>query len=143
MSAEREIQNLMARYCMMLDAGDFDGLAELLSDCTLNLDGATASGREEIPQLARAALKVYDDGTLRTSHITSNILLEVDESAETARARSYYTIFQGLENFPLQVIATGRWTDRFERRDGQWRFVEREARIHTAGDVSHYIQMQG
>ncbi|MFI7074755.1 nuclear transport factor 2 family protein [Micromonospora sediminicola] len=143
MSAEGEIQNLMARYCLMLDEADFDGLAELLSDCTLRLNGATATGREEIPQLARAALKVHDDGTLLTSHITSNILIEADESAGTARARSYYTIFQGLEGFPLQVIATGRWTDRFERKSGQWRFIERDARIHTAGDVSHYIQTKG
>ncbi|MFI7282656.1 nuclear transport factor 2 family protein [Micromonospora chersina] len=143
MSAGREIENLMALYCMMLDEGDFDGLGELLSDCILDLDGATARGREEIPQLARAALRVYDDGSLRTSHITSNVRIEADESGGTARARSYYTIFQGLEDFPLQIIATGRWTDRFERRSGQWRFVERIARLHTAGDVSHYIKMPG
>lgn len=36
-----------------------------------------------------------------------------------------------LPALPLQLIVSGRYDDRFQRRDRQWRFVER--RVPTEG----------
>jgi SnoaL-like domain len=138
-TSERQIENLIATYSFLVDGGNFEQLGELLADCKLTLGGGPAvTGKEAIATLAKAALMVYEDGTPHTRHITTNLLIEVDESAGTARSQSYYTVLQSLEDFPLQPIATGSYHDRFERRDGIWRFAERSVQTRFAGDVSHH-----
>ncbi len=138
-SSERAIENLIARYAFLVDSGDFDGLGALLDTCNLTLGpGPAVRGRGAVAQLARTALMTYDDGTPRTRHITTNIMIEVDEAAGTARSQSYYTVFQSLPDFPLQPIATGNYTDRFERRGGTWSFAERSVQTRFEGDTSRH-----
>ena len=138
-SDERAIENLIARYSFLVDDGDFDGLGELLDACALTLGpGPAVSGRAAIARLARAALMTYDDGTPRTRHVTTNVLVEVDDSGMAARSQSYYTVLQSLPDFPLQPVATGTYRDRFEKRDGRWMFVERSVQTRFAGDTSRH-----
>ncbi|MEU5844915.1 nuclear transport factor 2 family protein [Saccharopolyspora shandongensis] len=80
------------------------------------------------------------DGTPRTQHVVSNIAIEVDEQAGAAVSRSYVTVLQALPDLPLQPIAAGRYHDRFECRDGRWRFAERRVRIRFVGDVSRHLR---
>ncbi|KOV92079.1 MULTISPECIES: nuclear transport factor 2 family protein [unclassified Streptomyces] len=139
-SSHRAIENLIARYAELVDDGDFAGLGALLADATFTGSGEPVSGRAAIEKMFHDTLIVYADGTPRTQHVTTNIALEVDEQAGTAKARSYVTVFQALPDLPLQPIAAGRYHDRFERRDGRWRFVERRARINLVGDVSRHLR---
>ena len=83
---------------------------------------------------------IYDDGTPRTKHVTTNLAIEVDEEAGTAFSRSYFTALQALPDLALQPTASGRYHDRFERRDGQWRFVERRVRTDLVGNVSRHLR---
>ena len=85
-------------------------------------------------------LIVYDDGTPRTKHVTTNVIIEADEEAGTAVSRAYFTVLQARPRLPLQPITSGRYSDRFERRDGQWRFAERRVRVDLVGDVSHHLR---
>jgi hypothetical protein len=138
-SSERTIQNLIARYSFLVDDGDFIGLGELLQACAFTLgSGPTVQGEEAIVQLARSALLTYEDGTPRTRHITTNILIEIDESAGSASSRSYYTVLQSLPDFLLQPIACGTYHDRFERHGQTWRFAERSVQMRFAGDTGHH-----
>jgi hypothetical protein len=138
-SDDRAIENLIARYSFLVDDGDFDGLGELLADCALTLGpGPAVRGREAVAALARAALMTYDDGTPRTRHVTTNVLIEIDDAGTGARSQSYYTVLQSLPDFPLQPIATGTYRDRFEKRDDRWRFVERSVQTRFAGDTSRH-----
>ncbi|MFF8910799.1 nuclear transport factor 2 family protein [Streptomyces olivaceoviridis] len=59
--------------------------------------------------------------------------------SSTATARSYLTIFQAVPELPLQPIAAGRYRDRFERRNGKWRFAERRITVHMIGNVGHHL----
>ena len=43
---------------------------------------------------------VYDDGTPRTKHVTTNLAIEVDEDEGTAVSRSYFTVLQALPTWP-------------------------------------------
>src|SRR3954451_21530458 len=90
--------------------------------------------------MLRDSLIVYEDGTPRTKHVTTNIAIEVDEEAGTAVARSYFTALQALPGLALQPIVSGRYRDRFERRDGEWCFVERRVRTDLVGDLSHHLR---
>jgi len=137
----RHIENLIAAYAELVDAGDFTGLGELLAECEFGGDRAGAvSGAEAIEKLFRAMVRVYDDGTPRTKHVTTNLHIEVDDEAGIARSRSYVTVFQALPDLPLQPIVAGRYRDRFECRNGVWRFVERRFTTDLVGDVSRHLR---
>src|ERR1700729_609330 len=136
----RAIENLIAAYAELVDAGDFAGLGALLAEATFTGGGGAISGQDAIEKMFRDMLIVYDDGTPRTKHVTTNIAIEVDEQAGTAVSRSYFTVLQTLPGPALQPIVSGRYHDRFEHRDGQWRFAERRVRVDLVGDVSRHLQ---
>jgi 3-phenylpropionate/cinnamic acid dioxygenase small subunit len=139
-SSYRKIANLIAAYAELVDDGDFPAVGLLLGDATFTGGSGSVSGRDAIERMLWDNVIVYDDGTPRTKHVTTNLAVEVDEKAGTAVSRSYFTALQALPNFPLQPIVSGRYHDRFERRDGQWRFVERRVRTDLVGDVSHHLR---
>src|SRR6266545_380396 len=80
------------------------------------------SGRDAITRLLQERVILYDDGTPRTKHVTTNVAIDIDEHAGVAVARSYFTALQALRDIALQPIVSGRYEDRFERHDGEWRF---------------------
>jgi len=139
--AERSIESLIYSYAAFVDAGDLDGVSALLADATIGIDGVTAGlrGREKIFELLRSTIRMHEDGTPRTKHVTTNVLIEVDDVAGTAVARSYFTVLQAAEGLGLQTIVAGRYRDRFERHDGEWRFAERRFTTDLIGDVSRHL----
>jgi 3-phenylpropionate/cinnamic acid dioxygenase small subunit len=139
----RRIENLIASYAFLVDDGEFAALGELLAEADFSLNGGPAvHGRDAIERLAHDTLQTYDDGTPRTRHVTTNLIIEVDRQAGTATSRSYFTVFQSLPGFPLQAIASGRYQDRFQRQDGRWHFTERRVSTSFTGDVSHHVRPQ-
>ena len=143
LSSYRAIENLIATYAELVDDGDFAGVGILLADATFTGSAGSVSGRDAIETMLRDTLIVYDDGTPRTKHVTTNVAIEVDESAGTAVSRSYFTALQALPDLTLQPIVSGRYHDRFERCEGRWRFVERHVRTDLLGDVSHHLRDSG
>ena len=139
-SSYRAIESLIATYAELVDDGDFAGVADLLAEATFTGGIGSVSGREAIEKMLRDNVIVYDDGTPRTKHVTTNLAIEVEEDAGTAVSRSYFTALQALPDMALQPIVSGRYHDRFARRDGQWRFVERRVRTDLVGDVSRHMR---
>ncbi|MGX7676910.1 nuclear transport factor 2 family protein [Plantactinospora sp. DSM 117369] len=90
--SHRAIENLIFTYAELVDTGDFAGLADLLADASFTLgSGETMDGRDAVERLAHDTLRLYDDGTPRTRHVTTNVIVDVDEAAGTAESRSYFT----------------------------------------------------
>jgi hypothetical protein len=140
-SASRLIENLIATYAFLVDDGEFAKLGGLLADADFSLNGGPAvHGQAAIERLARETLLTYDDGTPKTRHVTTNIIIEVDEREGTATSSSYFTVFQSLPGFPLQAIASGRYRDRFQEQNGRWRFTHRLVTTGFTGDVSHHVR---
>ena len=139
-SSHRAIENLISTYAELVDDGDFAGVGHLLADATFIARNVPITGRDAIEAMLRDSVVLYEDGTPRTKHLVTNIIVEVDEEAGTAGARSYVTALQALPDLPLQPIVSGRYHDRFERRDGRWRFVERRVHIDLVGDVSCHLR---
>ncbi|MCI2423013.1 nuclear transport factor 2 family protein [Saccharopolyspora sp. K220] len=140
-ASSRAIENLIARYAELVDDGDFAGVGSLLADATYRGSGAPLVGREAIEKWFRDTLIVYSDGTPRTQHVTTNIIVERDERApDTAFARSYVTVLQALPGQSPKIIAAGRYRDRFERHDAAWRFAERRVDIRLVGDLSDHLR---
>jgi 3-phenylpropionate/cinnamic acid dioxygenase small subunit len=135
------IEALLYTYAECIDAGDFEGVGALFADGRITAAGApgATSGRDAVRALYTATVRVYADGTPRTRHVTSNVVIEIDEPAAVARACSYFTVLQQVDDFPLQPIVTGRYRDRFARVDGRWHFAERHMTIDLVGDVSRHL----
>ena len=84
------------------------------------------TGQEAIRSLYVSTTRIHPDGTPGTKHVTTNLILDIDDDRGTASARSYWTVLQAVPGLPLQPILAGRYHDRFERAPGAgWRFVER------------------
>jgi 3-phenylpropionate/cinnamic acid dioxygenase small subunit len=141
LSSYRAIENLITTYAELVDEGDFAGVGTLLADAVFTGGAGSFRGGEAIEKMLRDNVIVYDDGTPRTKHVTTNIAIEVDEVGGTAKSRSYFTAFQALPELALQPIVSGRYHDRFERRDGQWHFAERHVRTELVGDVSRHLRL--
>jgi 3-phenylpropionate/cinnamic acid dioxygenase small subunit len=138
-TAQEEIRNLLGTYCERMDAGDWDGLGDLFADAVMVDEAGTeiARGRDGVQGLY-AITKTYD-GSPRTRHLTTNSIIDVDEVAGTATARSAYVVFQATDGLPLQPIITGRYRDRFARHADGWRFIERSFSVDLVGDLSHHL----
>ena len=46
------------------------------------------------------ATRIYEDGTPKTKHNTSNVQLYIDEAEGTAHSRSYYCVTQATRGWP-------------------------------------------
>ena len=141
----RDIENLIYAYAERLDAGDLDGVAELFAHGRIrgieNGPPETVfTGIAGVRQMYEMATRLYDDGTPKTKHNTSNVQIYVDDSAGTARSRSYYAVTQATPDLPLQVIVTGHYHDTFHRVDGAWWFDTRTMFVDQVGDMSHHLK---
>lgn len=134
MSAESKILQLMNDYCYAIDSGDLKTFGQLMQHAKWIAEGKSP-GKE-----SQNNLILYDDGTPRTKHRISNISIYVDEASNAATARSYVTVYQQTESFPLQAIFSGDYFDEFECVDGIWRFSRREIRNSLIGDMSAHLK---
>jgi 3-phenylpropionate/cinnamic acid dioxygenase small subunit len=142
MSSHRAIEKLIFTYAELVDSGDLAGLGLLLADATYAGGSGSVHGRDAIEKMFRTILIIYGNGTPRTKHVTTNVSIEVDEAADTATSKAYFTVLQAVpEVLPLQIIASGTYNDSFQRRDGQWSFVERRVRVDLLGDTSHHLRL--
>jgi ketosteroid isomerase-like protein len=135
------VPRLIALYAERIDAGDFAGVADLFGDATVTAEGndAVQRGADEVRAMYEGWVRRYDDGTPRTKHVTTNLILDVDEDAGTATCRSYFTVLQQTDALPLQPIIAGRYHDEFERADGTWRFTRRHMITDLVGDLGHHL----
>lgn len=135
------IANLLYTYAERIDAGDFEGAAALFRHA-----GIKAGNQDQLLDEAgilacwKRLVRVYPCGTPRTRHMISNPIMEIDDDAGTAAVRSCYMVFQAVDGFGLQPIASGRYHDRFERVEGVWRFSYRDyTLLDMAGDLSRHL----
>jgi 3-phenylpropionate/cinnamic acid dioxygenase small subunit len=140
-----EITNLIYTYAELLDAGDLDAVARLFTHGRIcgvaNGPPETVfTGTAGVRRMYEMATRIYEDGTPKTKHNTSNVQLAIDEAGGTARSKSYYCVTQATPDLPLQVIVTGHYKDTFHRLDGVWRFDSRTMFVDQVGDVSHHLK---
>ena len=137
----RQIAALVYRYAELLDAGDLDGVAALFEHATWG-SGTRTERMQGTAQVRRMydGVVLYDDGTPRTKHVITNLVIDHDEASTTATARSYFTVLQAVDGLTLQPIIAGRYHDRFEQVDGQWRFAERIIHPDLHGDLSMHMR---
>lgn len=137
-----EILNILYRYCELMDSGRLEEVAALFRHAKVKVGGRESlAGEAEMLGIWRSHVVIYPDGTPRTRHIVTNPIIEIDAAASRAKVRSYYSVYQATDDFPLQLIAAGRYHDEFERVGGAWRFSYRDYTLFDMkGDLSRHLK---
>jgi 3-phenylpropionate/cinnamic acid dioxygenase small subunit len=142
MDAQTAITHLIFAYAERIDAGDFEGVADLFAEGRITAEGTdrVRPGRDDALKMYRRSTRIHEDtGTPKTKHVITNVVIELDEEADTARARSYFTVLQATPELPLQPVMAGRYHDLFGRQGGSWRFVHRHIICDLFGDLSQHL----
>ena len=142
MDSRAVITNLVYRYAERIDLGDFEGVAELFRHAEVTADGndSVYRGYEDVLGMYTSSTRRYENGTPLTKHVTTNLIIEVDEDADRATGRSYFTVMQAVPGaLALQPVISGRYHDSFERVDGSWRFSRRRMIVDLVGDLSRHL----
>ena len=137
-----EITELLYRYAELIDAGDFDGVGQLLARATFGGTASPAtSGAENIAKLFASSTRRYPEhgNTPRTRHLVLNPIVEIDDGQATAR--STFVVVQNTDAVALQPIVVGRYADRFARDDQGWYFTQRTVDVEMVGDVSAHLMI--
>ena len=77
------ITTLMYRYVECVDAADFDGIAALFEQGKITNEGVTGAIKGPTPcaRALRAHQPGAPDGTTRTRHVNSNVIIDIDDHA--------------------------------------------------------------
>jgi 3-phenylpropionate/cinnamic acid dioxygenase small subunit len=135
------VTELLYRYAELIDAGDFDGVGELLARATFaGTRSASTSGAEAIAKLFAMTTRRYPDhgNTPRTRHLVLNPIVEIS-AGRTAAARSTFCVVQNTETVSLQPIVVGRYFDTFTCDDDGWYFTARQVDVEMIGDISAHL----
>jgi len=135
------ITTLLYRYAECIDAADFDAIGELFARGAITNEGfdGQIAGADAVANLYRSTNQVHHDGTLRTRHLTTNVIVDIDEDTGSATTRSAFVVFQATPDLPLQPIVAGRYHDRFTRTDSEWSFAHRHIILEQLGDVREHL----
>jgi 3-phenylpropionate/cinnamic acid dioxygenase small subunit len=137
------ITELLYRYAELIDAGDFDGVGQLLARATFGGTGPQGvSGAASIAKLFATTTRRYPEhgNTPRTRHLVLNPIVELS-GERTAKSRSTFCVVQNTETVPLQPIVVGRYFDAFSCDDAGWHFTERKVEVQMVGDVSAHLMV--
>jgi 3-phenylpropionate/cinnamic acid dioxygenase small subunit len=142
MTTEREeITDLLYTYAERIDLGDFDGVSELFAHAEISYEGFEQSrrGSAEVLDSYVTTTRRYDDGTPKTKHLMTNVIVEVGPGA-IATSRSYFTVLQAVPGaLSLQPVIAGRYHSRFEKTAGVWRFTNMHIIVELFGDLAHHL----
>lgn len=126
------IEDVLARYCRALDRCDIDLLRSLFWPDGHDDHGMYVGGIAGFVEFSMATLRTME----RTMHLIANCVIDFDD-ANHARAETYIVAWHDIAESlgDRHLVAGGRYLDRFERRAGEWRILERT-------QVADWHQMQ-
>lgn len=141
-AAKLAVTELLYHYAELIDAGDFDGVGELLSRARFGGPASgSVTGAAAIAKIFASTTRRFPDhgNTPRTRHLVLNPIVTIDGT--TAAARSTFCVVQQTDAVALQPIVVGRYEDAFGcDRDG-WYFTERTVDVQMVGDVSDHLMV--
>jgi ketosteroid isomerase-like protein len=116
------IRDALMRYCRGVDRLDADVISSVYHpDAHDDHVGRVFTGED----VGQGLVDWMAETMVKTSHniTTSN----VDVSGDTAASEAYTTSMhlQTVDGEPRMMLAVARYVDRFERRDGEWKIIDR------------------
>jgi hypothetical protein len=133
--ARMRIAELVDRYGVYIDAGEFDDLERLFSEDAVfditpdpGIVPVPIHGSRRIRDALEQRYAVVSREAQRRHLMTNLVIDELTDS--TARSRVFLTVLSVPKvGGGVEVRGTGVYNDRFERRDGRWVFAERKLTV--------------
>lgn len=121
--ADREaIRDCLMRYCRAIDRRDADLLRTVYWPGAHDHHGIIDASAEEFMAAVIPAVAAMD----QTMHSISNVLIRLHD--DVAAVESYFLAYHRLpaeDGARRDVLLGGRYLDRMERREHEWRIAER------------------
>lgn len=124
---KQAIAEVVYRYARGIDRLDEDVIQTCFHPGAYDDHGFIRGDAHEVSaRIVRVLRKTTD----RTTHTLGQVLVELD--GDTAFAESYVVAFHRMMRNGAEVdwVAHGRYVDRFERRDGEWKIARRKV-VHS------------
>ena len=140
-----EIKNVIYRYADLIDRGNLRAVAAMFSQgkiVAVDGDGQRSEivGEEAVYGMYTSFTRLYqDNGSPHTKHMTTNVIVDIDKTGNTASSQAYTVVFQAVDDFPLQPIIGVRYYDKFAKSEDGWHFTERQMDSHLFGDLSRHL----
>ena len=123
----QEIEDALRRFSRGMDRFDRECfLSAFHADATIAA-GAFVGDPEALYDWASA---LHQEGQIATQHVLLNTTVDID--GETAHVETYYQ-FVGRNRDDSNWIAGGRYLDRFEFQEGNWRIALRTTTVEWSG----------
>ncbi len=116
----QEILDCIHRYCRGLDRHDDELLASAFHPDAIDNHGSWVGGRDEF---VRWANHECHDGLLAHQHHVTTHNCEID--GDVAHTETYVLFIHRRGDERTVILGGGRYIDRLERRDRDWRIVRR------------------
>lgn len=120
--AKDEIRDLLGRYCQAIDRCDLERLRSVYWPDAFDDHGVFTGNAWDFADFVIPALRQLR----RTMHLIANSVIELT-GPDSAHGETYVVAYHEVvgEVGVTAATAGGRYLDRFERRDGEWRIKER------------------
>lgn len=122
------VEDCIRRYARGVDRGDDDLLRSAYHGDAVEDHGAFVGGLDGLIRFLDAAHRPFPG----YQRYVTNVSVELD--GDSAHAESYYLCVLRRDGDDL-LVNGGRYLDRLERRDGQWRIVRRVVVMEWEGAV--------
>ena len=128
------IRDLVYSYCQAVDRLDYGRLEQLYFPDALDEHGFNPEGT--VKSLIETLKPIYAQADAIQHHVT-NLYIKID--GDYAEAEGYLLNTQILKgpDGPYRMVTGGRYMDKFERRDGVWKFRHRRLAIDWANAFSN------
>lgn len=120
--AKQEIREVLARYSRGIDRHDVEMVTSVYHPDARDRHGSTFSGTPE--ELVRWGNEEHARNW--TAHLHQLTTSTIEVVGERAASETYVMWVQRRRDAPRVDVGGGRYLDRLERRDGEWRIRERE-----------------
>lgn len=124
----QEILDCIHRYCRGMDRFDRAAVRSAYHADALDDHGEYVG---DVEGFIDWAFGYHSEHQVRTLHAVHNHLCEIH--GDTAHAETYFTFHSVNKAAPHQTTTSGRYIDRFERRDGRWGITRRICVINAFG----------
>jgi len=117
------IEDCLTRYCHGVDRCDPDLLRDAYWPDATDDHIFVCGGREDAIAWIIESVKAQE----QAMHAIGNMLIRID--GDEARVQTYFNSYhriRGRSGAPKDVTMAGRYLDRMEKRNGEWRIAERK-----------------
>jgi ketosteroid isomerase-like protein len=119
---EFQLRKLVHAYCRAVDRGDLATLRELYHHDAVDAHGAFSTGTVDDFLGELAAARPY----IRSmQHNITTVNFAIDGTSAEGEIYTIATHTFGAGDRDVDVVVGGRYLDKYEKRDGTWKIVER------------------